>query len=102
MQGVYEQCCTRAKSMKLKELKKLCESEYYARPDFGIEETERQFWDTILHGNRIYGADISGTLMDADNDVRSSIIFLKYYLIYGNKIDLRYGISTNLDQYWTV
>ncbi|XP_059469656.1 probable lysine-specific demethylase 4B isoform X2 [Neocloeon triangulifer] len=67
--GTYQQINLQKKPMTVSEYKELAESMKYCkyRPPLGDnEEVERAYWKHILYGEQIYGADVSGSLMDDD------------------------------------
>ncbi|XP_076440207.1 uncharacterized protein LOC143279853 isoform X1 [Babylonia areolata] len=69
-QGLYTQYNIQRKSMHVSDFKKLASSEKYQTPKhFDYEELERKYWKNAAFGNAIYGADISGSLTDSEQDV---------------------------------
>ncbi|XP_052088292.1 uncharacterized protein LOC127725396 [Mytilus californianus] len=69
-QGLYQQYNIQKKGLTVKEFEKLANSERYKTPrHFDYEELERKYWKNITFVNPIYGADISGSLYDPDQDI---------------------------------
>lgn len=68
-QGLYQQFNVQKKSIHCKDFEKLANSDRYRTPrHFDYEELERKYWKNITFVNPIYGADISGSLYDVDQD----------------------------------
>ncbi|CAB3387974.1 Hypothetical predicted protein [Cloeon dipterum] len=71
--GVYEQSCSARESMSVRELKEMAESEEFCndRPALGdIEGVVNAYWKEVIpSGERVYGADVNGSLMDASLEV---------------------------------
>ncbi|KAK3090508.1 hypothetical protein FSP39_012380 [Pinctada imbricata] len=68
-QGLYQQFNIQKKGMSVKDFEKLANSDRYRTPrHFDYEELERKYWKNITFVNPIYGADISGSLYDDDQD----------------------------------
>lgn len=66
-QGIYQQLNIQKKSMTVRELKALAETERHRTPPhFDYDELDRKYWKNITYGSPIYGADVSGSLTDAD------------------------------------
>ncbi|KAK7484082.1 hypothetical protein BaRGS_00024694 [Batillaria attramentaria] len=69
-QGLYTQYNIQRKAMHVKDFKALANSEKYQTPKhFDYEELERKYWKNATFGNAIYGADISGSITDDDQDI---------------------------------
>lgn len=69
-QGLYTQYNIQRKAMHINDFKKLANSEKYQTPKhFDYEELERKYWKNATFGNAIYGADISGSITDDDQDI---------------------------------
>lgn len=69
-QGLYQQYNIQKKGLTVKEFEKLANSERYKTPrHFDYEELERKYWKNIAFVNPIYGADISGSLYDPDQNI---------------------------------
>ncbi|XP_065352046.1 lysine-specific demethylase 4C-like isoform X2 [Cloeon dipterum] len=67
MGGTYQQINLQKKAMTVREYKDLAESVKYCkyRPPLGDNaEVERAYWKNLNYGEQIYGADVSGSLMD--------------------------------------
>jgi len=47
----------------------LCLSRYAAPAFDSMDELERKYWKNVAFNPPIYGADMSGSLMDSDQDV---------------------------------
>lgn len=63
--GIYQQHNTAKKSTTAKNYEALAESERYRTPIHSdYEELERKYWKTINYSPPLYGADVSGSLMD--------------------------------------
>ncbi|XP_061191463.1 lysine-specific demethylase 4A-like [Saccostrea echinata] len=68
-QGLYQQFNVQKKAIHCKDFEKLANSDRYRTPrHFDYEELERKYWKNITFVNPIYGADISGSLYDTDQD----------------------------------
>ncbi|XP_064626958.1 uncharacterized protein LOC135487294 isoform X2 [Lineus longissimus] len=69
-QGLYQQYNIQKKPMQCKEFEKLANSDRYRTPIHrDYEELERKYWKNISFNSAIYGADISGTLTDPDQNI---------------------------------
>ncbi|KAL3869805.1 hypothetical protein ACJMK2_042440 [Sinanodonta woodiana] len=69
-QGLFTQYNIQKKATNVKEFEKLANSDRYKTPrHFDYEELERKYWKNITFVNPIYGADISGSLTDTDQDI---------------------------------
>ncbi len=74
-QGVYQQINILKNEMTVQEYKRLAESKDYATPShFGFSDLERKYWKNITYAAPIYGADVSGSIMDSDCDVSPFIL----------------------------
>lgn len=70
-QGFYQQINILKNAMSVQEFRTLAESKQYSPPpSFTYEELERKYWKNIIYAAPIYGADVSGSIMDSDCDVR--------------------------------
>lgn len=89
-QGIYQQINIQKKSITVKQFRDLAFSERYQPPKhFDYDELERNYWKNVTYVAPTYGADVPGTLTDAD--VTSwNINSLGSILDYVNK---DYGIS---------
>ncbi|ELT97210.1 hypothetical protein CAPTEDRAFT_153956 [Capitella teleta] len=69
-QGLYQQYNITKKPLHVKEFEKLALSDKY-KPPFhrDREELERKYWKNITFNQPIYGADISGSLYDPDQNI---------------------------------
>ncbi|KAL5016475.1 hypothetical protein ScPMuIL_006064 [Solemya velum] len=68
-QGLYQQYNIQKKPMHVKEFEKLANGDRYRTPrHFDYEELERKYWKNISFVPPIYGADISGSITDEDQD----------------------------------
>lgn len=67
-QGTFLALNHLTKSMSVREFKKITNDVRYAPPReyFDFDDLERKFWANINIGQPLYGADISGSLSDAD------------------------------------
>jgi len=89
-QGIYQQLNIQKKSMTVRELKALAETERHRTPThFDYDELDRKYWKNITYGSPIYGADVSGSLTD-ENVKEWNINKLGSILDYVNE---DYGIS---------
>lgn len=69
-QGLYTQYNIQRKAMHVSDFKKLANTEKYQTPKhFDYEELERKYWKNATFGNAIYGADISGSITDDDQNI---------------------------------
>ncbi|KAL3879511.1 hypothetical protein ACJMK2_031806 [Sinanodonta woodiana] len=69
-QGVYRQYNVESKALTVAQFKKLANSARYRTPKhLDYEELERKYWKNITFPNPIYGADMSGSLTDTDQDI---------------------------------
>ncbi|KAM5224592.1 lysine-specific demethylase 4D-like [Hipposideros larvatus] len=65
--GVFIQYHKKKKAMTVGEYRHLANSEKYRTPPhLDFEDLERKYWKTRLYASPIYGADISGSLFDAN------------------------------------
>lgn len=89
-QGIYQQLNIQKKSMTVRELKAMAETDRHRTPThFDYDELDRKYWKNITYGSPIYGADVSGSL--TDNTVKEwNINKLGSILDYVNE---DYGIS---------
>ncbi|XP_065321391.1 uncharacterized protein LOC135928855 [Gordionus sp. m RMFG-2023] len=63
--GIYTQFNIQKKPMTVREFKKLAFTEKYRTPAFSdYDDLERKYWANAPYNNAIYGADVSGSLMD--------------------------------------
>ncbi|XP_060082098.1 uncharacterized protein LOC132561390 isoform X2 [Ylistrum balloti] len=68
-QGLYQQYNIQKKPLTIKEFEKLANSDRYRTPKhFDFDELERKYWKNITFVNPIYGADISGSIYDDDQE----------------------------------
>ncbi|KAL3879385.1 hypothetical protein ACJMK2_031683 [Sinanodonta woodiana] len=68
--GVYTQFNVESKALTVAQFKKLANSARYRTPKhLDYEELERKYWKNITFPNPIYGADMSGSLTDTDQDI---------------------------------
>lgn len=68
-QGLYQQYNIQKKPLTIKEFEKLANSDRYRTPKhFDFDELERKYWKNITFVNPIYGADISGSIYDTDQE----------------------------------
>ena len=68
-EGLYAQYNIQHKSMTIEEFENLAKSHKYATPPHkDLEELERKYWKNLTFIPAIYGADISGTLTDEDQE----------------------------------
>lgn len=75
-QGFYQQINILKNAMTVQEYKTMAESKAYATPSFfKYEDLERKYWKNIIYAAPIYGADVSGSIMDSDCDVSLNIRF---------------------------
>ncbi len=66
-EGVYTQYNIQQRSMHLAEFKKMATSKKYSTPAHSNDEDlERKYWKNLTYIPAIYGADVSGSLTDAD------------------------------------
>lgn len=66
-QGLYQQINIQKKPMTVKEFCELANSERYRTPKHSsYEDLERKYWKNITYVSPIYGADVSGSITDAD------------------------------------
>ncbi|XP_074643622.1 lysine-specific demethylase 4C-like isoform X2 [Tubulanus polymorphus] len=69
-QGLYQQYNIQKKELHVKEFEKLANSDKYRTPRHtDYEDLERKYWKNITYNSPIYGADISGSLYDEDQDL---------------------------------
>ncbi|XP_060556454.1 uncharacterized protein LOC132717074 isoform X2 [Ruditapes philippinarum] len=68
-QGLYTQYNIQKKSIHVKDFEKLANGERFRTPKhFDYDELDRKYWKNITFVNPMYGADISGTLTDEDQE----------------------------------
>lgn len=68
-QGLFQQYNIQKKPLTIKEFENLANSERYRTPFHrDYEELERKYWKNITFSQPIYGADVSGSITDADQD----------------------------------
>lgn len=68
-QGLYTQINVQKKPMSVKDFEALANSDKYRTPKHGdYDELERKYWKNITFVSPIYGADVSGSLTDDDQD----------------------------------
>ncbi|CAG5121108.1 unnamed protein product [Candidula unifasciata] len=68
-QGLYTQYNVQKKAMHVKEFEKLANSSRYCTPKhYDYEDLERKYWKNVAFSAAIYGADITGSLTDDDQD----------------------------------
>ncbi|RUS80961.1 hypothetical protein EGW08_011281 [Elysia chlorotica] len=68
-QGLYTQINVQKKPMHVKEFEELANSPRYRTPThFDYEDLERKYWKNVTFSAPIYGADISGSITDDDQD----------------------------------
>ncbi|GFR82207.1 lysine-specific demethylase 4C [Elysia marginata] len=68
-QGLYTQINVQKKPMHVKEFEELANSpRYRTPPHFDYEDLERKYWKNVTFSAPIYGADISGSITDDDQD----------------------------------
>lgn len=66
--------------MSVQEYQKLAESpRYNTPPSFDYEDLERKYWKNITYIAPIYGADVSGSLTDADEQVSDIRTFFNIF-----------------------
>ncbi|XP_060860643.1 lysine-specific demethylase 4A-like [Metopolophium dirhodum] len=66
-QGLYQQLYVQNKPMTVSDYKILAESDEFKTPDyFNYDDLERKFWKNIIYKPPLYGADVSGSIMDKD------------------------------------
>ncbi len=64
-QGIYQLFNIQKKPMKVKDFRRMAESQRYATPvHTDYEDLERKYWKNIAFTPAIYGADVSGSLTD--------------------------------------
>lgn len=69
-QGYYQQINIQKKPLTVKQFSELASTERYATPKhFDFEDLERKYWKNITYVAPIYGADVSGSITDSDQDV---------------------------------
>ncbi|XP_036758595.2 lysine-specific demethylase 4D-like [Manis pentadactyla] len=65
--GVFTQYSKKKKAMTVEEYRHLANSaKYQAPPHSDVDDLERKFWKTRLYSSPIYGADVNGSLFDAN------------------------------------
>ncbi|XP_043645574.1 mucin-17-like isoform X4 [Drosophila teissieri] len=68
-QGYYQQINIQKKPLTVKQFSELASTERYATPKhFDFEDLERKYWKNITYVAPIYGADVSGSITDTDQD----------------------------------
>ncbi|XP_068147962.1 probable lysine-specific demethylase 4B isoform X6 [Drosophila tropicalis] len=68
-QGYYQQINIQKKPLTVKQFSELASTERYATPKhFDYEDLERKYWKNITYVAPIYGADVSGSITDTDQD----------------------------------
>ncbi|TDG43300.1 hypothetical protein AWZ03_010272 [Drosophila navojoa] len=68
-QGYYQQINIQKKPLTVKQFSELASTERYATPKhFDFEDLERKYWKNITYVAPIYGADVSGSITDSDQD----------------------------------
>ncbi|XP_045160410.1 uncharacterized protein LOC123525433 isoform X2 [Mercenaria mercenaria] len=68
-QGLYTQYNIQKKQIHVKDFEKLANGERFRTPKhFDYDELDRKYWKNITFVNPMYGADISGTLTDEDQE----------------------------------
>ncbi|XP_016988861.2 uncharacterized protein LOC108051311 isoform X3 [Drosophila rhopaloa] len=68
-QGYYQQINIQKKPLTVKQFSDLASTERYATPKhFDFEDLERKYWKNITYVAPIYGADVSGSITDPDQD----------------------------------
>ncbi|XP_077980829.1 lysine-specific demethylase 4C-like [Glandiceps talaboti] len=69
-QGLFTQYNIQKKPMTVSEFKTLAESDRYKTPKHtDFDDLERKYWKNITYNSPIYGADISGSVTDADQHI---------------------------------
>ena len=69
-QGHYQQINSVSAPLHVKEFMELATSPKYAPPACAsVDELERKYWKNVAFNPPIYGADVTGTLIDDDQDV---------------------------------
>ncbi|XP_037888428.1 serine-rich adhesin for platelets-like isoform X2 [Glossina fuscipes] len=68
-QGLYQQINIQKKPLTVKQFSELANTERYQTPKhFDYEDLERKYWKNITYVAPIYGADVSGSITDTDQD----------------------------------
>uniref|UniRef100_A0A0K8VTF9 [histone H3]-trimethyl-L-lysine(9) demethylase n=2 Tax=Bactrocera TaxID=47832 RepID=A0A0K8VTF9_BACLA len=68
-QGLYQQINIQKKPLTVKQFSELASTERYQTPKhFDFEDLERKYWKNITYVAPIYGADVSGSITDVDQD----------------------------------
>ncbi|XP_054741332.1 uncharacterized protein LOC129246493 isoform X1 [Anastrepha obliqua] len=68
-QGLYQQINIQKKPLTVKQFSELASTERYQTPKhFDFEDLERKYWKNITYVAPIYGADVSGSVTDTDQD----------------------------------
>ncbi|XP_073848965.1 uncharacterized protein isoform X2 [Musca autumnalis] len=68
-QGLYQQINIQKKPLTVKQFRDLANTERYCPPKhFDYEDLERKYWKNITYVAPIYGADVSGSITDPDQD----------------------------------
>ncbi|XP_067626363.1 uncharacterized protein [Eurosta solidaginis] len=68
-QGLYQQINIQKKPLTVKQFSELAATERYQTPKhFDYEDLERKYWKNITYVAPIYGADVSGSITDPDQD----------------------------------
>uniref|UniRef100_W8B585 [histone H3]-trimethyl-L-lysine(9) demethylase n=1 Tax=Ceratitis capitata TaxID=7213 RepID=W8B585_CERCA len=68
-QGLYQQINIQKKPLTVRQFSELASTERYQTPKhFDYEDLERKYWKNITYVAPIYGADVSGSITDPDQD----------------------------------
>ncbi|XP_037806126.1 serine-rich adhesin for platelets-like isoform X4 [Lucilia sericata] len=68
-QGLYQQINIQKKPLTVKQFSELASTERYQTPKhFDYEDLERKYWKNITYVAPIYGADVSGSITDPDQN----------------------------------
>lgn len=77
-QGLYQQFNIQKKPLTVKQFAELADTERYQTPKHSdYEELERKYWKNVAYVAPIYGADVNGSITDADQDVSVFIMFIR-------------------------
>jgi [histone H3]-trimethyl-L-lysine9/36 demethylase len=69
-QGFYQQDNTTLPPMNLKEFENMAKVECCKPPKHSsVDDLERKYWKNVTFGRPIYGADVSGTLFDKEQNI---------------------------------
>ncbi|XP_055384571.1 probable lysine-specific demethylase 4B [Condylostylus longicornis] len=95
-QGLYQQINIQKKPLTVKQFSELANTERYQTPKhFDYDDLERKYWKNITYVAPIYGADISGSITDPDQNIwninKLGTILDYVNEDYGIKID---GVNT--------